>query len=421
MIHSAHYARRVTSVLTTLALGACCLATVAARADAAQRARLRPPATRATQYAQLYAFPSNITQGGESPAAALTVFDGLLYGTTSNGGLLNKAPCEGGCGTVFSIGENGGEAVVTSFGAASGTGTIPLGGVAAHQGLLYGATSAGGNDGLGAVFAVSPGGQMTTLYSFTGQPDGNQPQAGVVLAGHDTFYGTTYLGGASNQGTVYAVTAGGSEHVVYSFAGGSDGRNPTDGLLFDGHKMLYGTTHAGGDFNGTVFAVTSAGRERVVYDFQGIPDGAFPVGDLIADAAGNMYGTTSSGGTAGGGTVFEIDTAGSEHVLYSFLGGTDGQNPQAGVITDGLGHLFGTTRDGGGIGDGGSQGTVFELDIASGQETVLHRFAYDPFGSHPNYDGANPLAPLVFDGKHRLYGTTQQGGAGSGSVFELRI
>jgi uncharacterized repeat protein (TIGR03803 family) len=146
------------------------------------------------------------------------------------------------------------------------------------------------------------------------------------------------------------------------------------------------------------------------------------VGGLVADAAGNLYGTTSSGGTAGDGTVFEIDASGHEHVLYSFEGGNDGQNPQAGVISDGQGHLFGTTRDGGGVGNGASQGIAFELDVASGQETVLHRFAYNPFGSHPNYDGAHPLAPLVFDGKHRLYGTTQQGGVGgSGTVFELRV
>ncbi len=421
MFEPAVFTRRASHAAALVAVAACTFSALATRADAGVRWASRPAFVRDTSYGVVYNFPALGTQGGTGPTAALTLVGGALYGTTYNGGLLSNPPCEGGCGTVFAIAKNGKERVVYSLGSTSGDGTNPLGGVIGERGLLYGTTAFGGSANLGAVFAVSPAGQVQTLHSFTGA-DGNQPQAGLVAGGHGEFYGTTYYGGASSEGTVFAVDSKGNESVVYSFTGANgDGRNPTDGLLYDGHGHLYGTTYAGGAFNGTVFEVTTKGVEHVIYQFQGKPDGCFPVGGLIADAQGNLYGTTSCGGANGNGTVFAIDTSGKEHVLYSFKGGSDGQNPQAGVVTDGHGHLFGTTRDGGGQGNGGSQGTVFEVDIASGKEMVLHAFAYNPFGSKPNYDGAHPLAPVVVDGKH-LYGTTQQGGTGgSGTVFELSV
>jgi len=146
---------------------------------------------------------------------------------------------------------------------------------------------------------------------------------------------------------------------------------------------------------------------------------------LVRDKAGNLYGTTQQGGTGacyffdgrrkikvGCGTVFKLDTTGHETVLYSFLGGSDGQEPYFGLVLDAVGSLYGTTS-------GGGPGTVFKVD-AAGNETVLHRFT----GS----DGANPGGPLVFDANGNLYGTTYQGGTGSncyegylgcGVVFEI--
>src|SRR5580693_5361602 len=125
MLHSALFARRAAPVVATLALVTCCVATVGVRVDAAQRRTPRPLAAHAAQYAQVYAFPANPTQGGVTPDAGLIALGGTLYGTTFNGGLLTNTGCEEGCGTVYSIGKNGAEGVLLSFGATAGSGVNP--------------------------------------------------------------------------------------------------------------------------------------------------------------------------------------------------------------------------------------------------------------------------------------------------------
>ena len=142
---------------------------------------------------------------------------------------------------------------------------------------------------------------------------------------------------ASLVATIQAQT----ETVLYSFTGGTDGRIPT-GLLVDAKGNLYGMTQAGGAFGlGTVFELTLAGRQLVLHSFAGGSDGASPSfrASLVLDAAGNLYGTTSAGGAFKLGTVFEITPNGSERVLYSFKGGTDGSNPQAALVQDSF-HAF---------------------------------------------------------------------------------
>jgi uncharacterized repeat protein (TIGR03803 family) len=148
-----------------------------------------------------------------------------------------------------------------------------------------------------------------------------------------------------------------------------------------------------------VFKINLAGQETVLYSFLGGTDGSFPSAGLVRDSAGMLYGTTQIGGGSSGcpsgcGTVFKIDAAGKESVLYSFTGGSDGGYPVAGVIGDAAGNLYGTTIHGGDIfGDG----TVFKLDN-SGKETVLHTF--------DGADGFSPYGGLVRDKKGRFYGTT---------------
>jgi uncharacterized repeat protein (TIGR03803 family) len=124
-----------------------------------------------------------------------------------------------------------------------------------------------------------------------------------------------------------------------------------------------------------VFAVDSNGKETVLYSFAGYPtDGDGPVASLVQGSAGNLFGTTSSGGASDSGTVFKVDTSGVETVLYSFCPGgypwtTDGMYPHAGVILDGQGNLYGTTYQGGPA----NYGTVFKVDSA-GAENVLYGF-----------------------------------------------
>jgi uncharacterized repeat protein (TIGR03803 family) len=171
-----------------------------------------------------------------------------------------------------------------------------------------------------------------------------------------TLYGTTYGNPAIGNGTVFSVTPSGTETVLYSFKGGSDGAGPRAGLLeFNG--LLYGTTLGGGNGNGTVFNVTLAGTETVVHSFQGGSDGKDPQAALI-NVHGTLYGTTIYGGAYGAGTVFKVTKTGAVKVVYSFgsSGANDGYEPFASLINLG-GTLYGTTAGGG----ANSWGTVFAV------------------------------------------------------------
>ena len=242
----------------------------------------------------------------------------------------------------------------------------------------------------------------SVLHSFAGRIDGTEPLfSGVIRDPAGNLYGTTYSGGTSNYGTVFKIDTSGNETVLYSFTGRADGRTPYAGLVRDQAGRLYGTTYNGGlrtamctSGCGVVFEVNANGQEKVLHYFTGGADGALPIGGLIRDEAGNLYGTTQMGGASGSGTVFKLDATGVETVLYSFAGVPDGQYPFAGLIRDSAGNLYGTTSNGGAIGFG----TVFKLD-AAGHETVLYSFTG---GS----DGGSPQAPLLRDKNGNLYGTT---------------
>ena len=215
--------------------------------------------------------------------------------------------------------------------------------------------------------------------------------------------------------------------LLYQFKSGRDGSSPYSNLILDPQGNLYGTTLIDGAYsNGTVFKVTPAGKETVLHSFTGTGgDGANPVAPLIRDAAGNLYGTTEYGGLYGAcgpngcGTVFKIDPAGKETVLYRFTGipGVDGMNPQQGLVRDSKGNLYGTTFQGGIYSNGNSYGTVFKID-STGKETVLHSF--NPYAP-PYNDGAWPLGgSLLRDSAGNLYGTTYLGGLENlGMVFKL--
>jgi uncharacterized repeat protein (TIGR03803 family) len=153
----------------------------------------------------------------------------------------------------------------------------------------------------------------TVLYSFCAQSgctDGSHPRAGLVLDTSGNLYGTTYDGGANGKGTVFAVSPSGTETVLYSFcaqSGCRDGSHPLAGLILDAKGNLYGTTYFGGKGRGTVFEVSPSGTETVLHSFTAKgTDGYYPSADLVLDDKGNLYGTTLSGGANGGGTVFQV-------------------------------------------------------------------------------------------------------------------
>lgn len=299
---------------------------------------------------------------GSFPWSSLIHLHGKLYGTAAGGGA-------NGLGVVFAMSEAGAETVVYSFMGAD-DGIEPLGRLIAVGGTLYGTTYAGGgyycydNDGCGTAFSVTPAGAESVLYAFKGGTDGAEPYGHLTYA-NGTFYGTTDFGGThGGRGTVFAVTQTGAEKRVHSFKGGSDGNNTEAGLV-DVGGTLYGTTLYGGGAGcdgggcGTVFSISPGGRESVVYVFKGGDDGAVPIAGLV-EMHGTLYGTTYQGGTGNAGTVFSVTPAGVEKIVYAFRGGSDGAGP-VGLINVG-GMLYGATNAGGGSGcyDGGC-GTVFSV------------------------------------------------------------
>jgi len=274
-------------------------------------------------------------------------------------------------------------------------GAYPYSGVMRDSaGNIYGTTTSGGKAGVGIIYKLDTSGSLTVLHSFGGL-DGSDPVAGVVGDSAGNFYGTTYFGGATNAGVVYQLDASGHLHVLYSFTGGDDGSNPQSGVIRDKAGNLYGTTYYGGAAGaGAVYKLDTSGHQTVLYSFTGGADGGNPVGGVISDSAGNLFGTTYYGGSANMGVVYKLDATGQEIVLHTFTGSADGANPSAGVIRDSSGNLYGTTVNGGKY----KSGVVYKVD-ASGVETVLHTFAATTMGTHPN-------AGVIRDSAGNLYGTT---------------
>jgi uncharacterized repeat protein (TIGR03803 family) len=317
---------------------------------------------------------------GAFPFGALIAdANGNLFGTTEL--VFNRATCCGPYGTVFEVAKTSSgyastPTTLVSFDSTNGT--YPYSGLIADaNGNLFGTTSAGGAGGYGTVFEVaktSSGYASTpiTLVSFDGT-NGASPQSGLIADANGNLFGTTPAAGGAGYGTVFEVakTASGyaSTPVTLVSFDGTNGASPAGALMADANGNLFGTTSGGSSGFGNVFEIakTSSGYASIpisLVSFDGT-NGASPQSGLIADANGNLFGTTSLGGAFGRGTVFEVAKTSSGYAstpitLVSF-NGTNGLYPVASLIADANGNLFGTTFEGGAIGDG----TVFEL-IGSG-------------------------------------------------------
>jgi YVTN family beta-propeller protein/uncharacterized repeat protein (TIGR03803 family) len=341
--------------------------------------------------------------------------DGNLYGTTDGGGTFDQ-------GTVFQLTPGGTLTTIYTFCSQTNCtdGAEPLAGlVQATNGNFYGTTPVGGAIGTGTIFEITSAGQLTTLYNFCSQPgcaDGNYSQAPLVQATNGNFYGTTYAGGVNGEGNVFEMTPAGQLTTLYSFCSQpkcTDGAYPIAGLVQATNGNLYGTTlYGGANGAGTVFEITPAGQLTTRYSFcsqTNCSDGEIPYAGLIQGANGNLYGTTESGGANGGGTVFEITPAGQLTTRYSFCsqsGCTDGVEPYGGLVQV-SGNFYGMTSD---LGPNGF-GTVFEITPA-GQLNTLYGFGLT--------DGAYPDGGLVQGSNGNLYGMTDFGGNRlGGTLFSL--
>jgi uncharacterized repeat protein (TIGR03803 family) len=331
---------------------------------------LSPTATGPWKETILHSFKGGPGDGAGTHATPVFDSAGNLYGTTLGGG-LTATSCGGGCGLIFKLSPStyGGpwtETILHKF-SGGADGGVPFAGVIFDsQGNLYGATTTGGSKGAGTVYKLSPtstgGWRETVLHNFAGNPDGAAPYATPIFDRAGDLYGTTYQGGASNQGTVYKLARQSSgawaEQILCSFKGGSDGASLFAGVILDQVGNVYGATSEGGTQRvGTAFELVAANgfSKTILHQFLGLNfgDGANPNG-LIFDATGNLYGTTLGGGQFNPGTIFRLSpnaTGWTETILYSFTGGNDGAYPSAALTIDAAGNLFGTTLWGGPAGD----------------------------------------------------------------------
>jgi len=349
------------------------------------------PAT-AKKFTVLHVFEGT-PDGKFSEAPLVRDADGNLYGTTTSGG--------GDNGTVFKVDKNGKESVLFRF---NGTdGGFPTSGLMLDAaGNLYGVAEEGPG-GAGVAFRLDKNNNETILHVFQGgfnhEPKG--PVGSFIMDEAGNLYGVTEAGGHGafpGFGTIYRLDPTGKFSVLYKFRGKADGSNPQGPLVRDAHGNLYGVATAAdsrGTIKGTVFRLAPGGKFTVLHTFTGGADGSGPQAGLLMDNAGNLFGSASQGGDSGDGTVFEITKSGRFTRQYSFTGGADGRSPNGGLVQDPGGNIYGTTQ----IGPGEFfLGTVFKLSPAH-KLTVLHSFK----GLE---DGAVPVAGLIRDNGGNLYGTT---------------
>jgi uncharacterized repeat protein (TIGR03803 family) len=336
--------------------------------------------------------------GGTQPfGALLRDARGNLYGTTATGGPNNQ-------GLAFKL-------------SASGETVLPPNAGTAGRGLAWDAAGnlylAGGSSltALGNIYKVTPSGQSTVLYSFTGRSDGNSSQ-GVTLDSAGNLYGISSGSNVPN-GLVFKLTQSGQFTVLHTFTGGNDGSTPNYQLTLDRIGNVYGTTAYGSGGGGMVYRISPIGVETVLHSFNGV-DGANPSGGVTFDSFGNLCGATASGGSGNLGVVYKLSPTAGFQILHTFLQSETGGSSELGnVALDSEGNIFGTASFGGDLTcDPIGCGVVYEL-TPTGVYTVLHAFA-------GGTDGIYPEAGVILDAHGSLYGTTSQGGAsGVGVIYKI--
>ena len=354
---------------------------------------------------------------GAAPYAGLVLgADGNFYGTTSQGGVNNL-------GTVFQLTPGGSFTSLFSFNGINGAN--PKAALTpGDSGTFYGTTFAGGVSNWGTIFLITTNGAFTNLFSFTGTNNpyqGAAPAAALVADGAGNFYGTTGYGGATNAlylnnahdllgygyGTVIELTTNATVTASVVF-GGTNGANPSGGLVLAKDGNFYGTTTWGGNGlsgnfpgYGTIFRLSPDGTFTNIYRFGGGSEGAFIYAGLVEGDDGYLYGATFAGGSVGNGALFKISTNGNFLPLRSFSFFESG-TPYAGMTKGSDGNLYGTTY--------GGSGSVYQLTPGGGFTNLVL------------LGGSRPVGALVQGPDNNFYGTTASGGAnGFGTIFRLSV
>ena len=290
--------------------------------------------------------------------------------------------------------------------------------IQATDGNFYG-ISGGGDYGRGAMFRMTPTGELSVLYSFCSQPkcaDGEASAISPVLGSDGNLYGVSE-GGATGYGTFFKLTLDGKLTTLYNFCStgeyiSADAIFGIKGLMQASNGNFYGTTYEFGRFNvGTIFQITPSGSFKVLHNFCSLAncaDGESPASAPIQGTDGNLYGTATYGGTKNGGVIYKLTPSGVYTVLHNFCFAAncvDGWQPES-IVQDASGDFLGVTSNGGN--DGG--GTAFKL-TSTGHYTLLHSFSAL---------AVLPLWGAALGSDGNLYGRTMGSGRfDSGTLFEV--
>jgi uncharacterized repeat protein (TIGR03803 family) len=326
---------------------------------------------------------------------------GDLFGTAYDGGATNQ-------GTVWELAKGSG--AITVLASFNGTnGSFPLGGVTLDAGGdLFGTASDGGANGVGAVWELAKGsGSITPLASFD-TTNGSGPQAGVTLDANGDLLGTTIGGGTRGAGTVWELAKGSGTIMALASFINLPSQSVYGGVTIDVNGNLFGTTGLGGATNqGTVWELVPGSQTiTTLASFDGT-NGILPRAGATLDANGDLFGTAYDGGATNQGTVWELANGSSTITALGSFDGTNGELPLGGVTFDANGNLYGTTAFGG----ANHVGTVWELAKGSSTITLL--------GSFDGTNGGDPKAGVTFDANGNLFGTAATGGGTHGTVWEL--
>jgi uncharacterized repeat protein (TIGR03803 family) len=383
---------------------------------------------------------SETNSDGNGPVGNLLLVGTNLYGTAVTGGLYSQ-------GTLFAIPANGSSFTnFHNFGKPGTTdGQQPNCTLIQVGNKLYGTTSQGGVTGSGGIFSINlDGSGYTNFYTFSSigldttifastNNDGAFPWAGLVAVGN-TLYGVTVLGGKFGNGTIFAIGTNGTgftnfhDFAMTSISSGTNNEGAdTYGALICSGNMLYGAASHGGTNDGgsgTVFAISTNGTGFMnLHNFTIDVDGGLPLGSLLL-AGNTLYGTTSFGGPTASGTIFKVNTDGTDFaILHQFTANpyipgtnTDGADPHSTLI------LSGDTLVGNSLGGGNNNtGTIFTITTNGNDFAAIYQFSSLDNNGETNFDGAYPSAGVIMAG-NTLYGTSKNGGyGGRGTVFALAL